>query len=258
MLVCSWRASVALLFAAIAFAYDFGALKPEGYLNDFTGVVDYASRQEIERYSKQVQDSTGVQMAFVILPSLQGEPVEDVANTIFRKWGIGEKGKNEGLLFLLSLGDQRSRLEVGYGLEPILPDGFAGELLRSIRPQLQAKQYGPALLEAAHVIGERVARAKNTTIQDSPRRPVRVRQPVDLAWEWLFPGAFILFILWMNARQRRTRRAYSSPGVLPYFGGWGSGWGGSSSGGFGGYDSSDSFGGFGGGDSGGGGASSDW
>ena len=64
-------------------------------------------------------------------PSLEGEPIEDVANTIYRAWGVGQKGKNEGILLLLAIGDRRNRLEVGYGLEPILPDGFVG--LRAAR-----------------------------------------------------------------------------------------------------------------------------
>ena len=54
-------------------------------------------------------------MALVTIPSLEGEPIEDVANTIFRAWGVGQKGKNEGILMLLAIGDRRSRLEVGYG-----------------------------------------------------------------------------------------------------------------------------------------------
>ena len=57
----------------------------------------------------------------VTLPSLDGEPVEDVANSIFRKWGIGQKGKNDGILLLLAIAEHKSRLEIGYGLEPILP-----------------------------------------------------------------------------------------------------------------------------------------
>jgi uncharacterized protein len=76
-------------------------------------------------------------MALVTIATLEGEPIEDVANTIFRAWGVGQKGKNEGILLLLSIGDRRSRLEVGYGLEPILPDGLAGSILREMRPALR-------------------------------------------------------------------------------------------------------------------------
>ncbi len=62
-------------------------------------------------------------MAFVTVKSLEGEPIEDVANDLFHAWGIGQKNKDNGVLFLLVIGDRRSRLEVGNGLEPILPDG---------------------------------------------------------------------------------------------------------------------------------------
>ena len=84
-----------------------------------------------------MQRATGVQMALVTIPSLEGEPIEDVANTIARAWGVGQKGKNEGILLLLAIQDRRSRLEIGYGLEPILPDGLAGSVLREMRPALR-------------------------------------------------------------------------------------------------------------------------
>src|SRR5580700_593978 len=115
------RLSVLLaLGAAAAGAVDWTALKPQGYVSDFAGVIDAASRQQLENYCGVVERSTGAQIALVTLPSLQGEPIEDVANTIFRAWGVGQKGKNEGILLLLAIQDRRNRLEVGYGLEPIL------------------------------------------------------------------------------------------------------------------------------------------
>ena len=62
---------------------------------------------------------------------------------------MGQKGKNEGILLLLAIQDRRSRLEIGYGLEPILPDGLAGIVLREMRPALRQQQYGEALMAAA-------------------------------------------------------------------------------------------------------------
>src|SRR5260370_42600679 len=87
-------------------------------------------------------------MALVNIPSAEGEPIEDVANTIFRAWGVGQKGKNEGILLLLAIGDRRNRIEVGYGLEPILPDGFVGSVLREMRPALREQRYGEAFMAA--------------------------------------------------------------------------------------------------------------
>lgn len=244
----------AFLLLATALAYDFGALQPQGYVSDFAQVVDPGSRAAIERYCAAVEKATGAQMAFVTLPSLQGEPVEDVANTLFRKWGIGQKGKNEGVLFLIAVGDRRTRLEVGYGLEPVIPDGAAGSILRAMRPLLRENRYGPALLEAAHGIGSRIAQAKNVTLAEAPRRPQRSSRtqiPIGL----VSMGVVFAVFLFQTLRHPGRRRAgYGAP--VWYAGDWGGSHRGG--GGFGGYDSSDSFGGFGGGDSGGGGASSDW
>src|SRR5690348_15354228 len=113
-----------LPFIAIfpAWAVDLSALKPQGYLSDFAQVVDPASKAAIEAYCTQVEKSTGVQMALVTIDTLNGEPVEDAANDLFHRWGIGKKTTDEGVLFMLVIRDRRSRLEVGRGLEPIITD----------------------------------------------------------------------------------------------------------------------------------------
>src|SRR5438552_18486658 len=105
------RVSAALVcFVAIASAVDWKTLKPEGYVSDFARVIDAQSKAALEQYCAAVQNATGAQIALVTLPSLQHEPVEDVANTIFHAWGVGSKGKNEGIMLLLSTGDRHSRL----------------------------------------------------------------------------------------------------------------------------------------------------
>jgi uncharacterized protein len=196
----------------------------------------------------------------VTVPTLAGEPIEDVANALFRKWGIGQKGKDNGLLLLLVTGDRRMRLEVGYGLEPIIPDGYAGSVLRAMRPFLRQQRYGDALLEAAQEIGARIAQAKGVQLEGRPlrRAPRRQEFPYPIA---LFLGAIGLFALLSFLLGRRGGGGGPGGFLLGMimgnllgrgFGSWSGG------GGFGGYDSGDSFGGFGGGDSGGGGASSDW
>ena len=96
------RVSVLLgLFASAGSAVDWKALKPQGYVSDFARVIDPASKSQLEAYCATVERSTGAQMALVTIASLEGEPVEDVANTIYRGWGVGKKGKNEGILLLL-------------------------------------------------------------------------------------------------------------------------------------------------------------
>ncbi len=248
-------------FACAGRAVDWKALQPQGYVSDFAGVIDPASKAQLEAYGGIVEQSTGAQMALVTVASLEGEPIEDVANTIFRAWGVGQKGKNEGILMLLSIGDRRSRLEVGYGLEPILPDGLAGSILREMRTALRQGDYGDAMMAAAETIGSAIAKAKNVELR--ARLPRRVRPGVSDSFPFpvLIGGLFLLLFLMRMGGQGR-RGGGGGLGVLPWLilgnimgGSMGGGRGG---GGFGGFDSGGGFGGFGGGDSGGGGASSNW
>jgi uncharacterized protein len=243
-----------LLVCAVSAAADFSILQPQGHVSDFANVLNSAHRAELERYCARVEAITGAELALVTVPTLGGEPIEDVANTLFRRWGVGKKGKDQGVMLMLVPRDRRMRLEVGYGLEPIMPDGYAGTLLRQLRPLLRSQDYGAALLEATHQIGTTIAAAKNVTIDATIPSCREVRHdPIREMSPLLIPvGLFLLF-----AFAFRRRRGYSRSGlpwVIPMGGDWSSHGGG----GFGGYDSSDSFGGFGGGDSGGGGASSDW
>ena len=184
------------LSLAPAFAVDWKALKPQGYVSDFAGVVDAQSKAELENYANRVEQQTGAEMAFVTIQSLNGEPIEDVANTIFRAWGVGKKGKDEGILLLLSVGDRRDRLEVGYGLEPLLPDGFDGDILRAMRPALRQSQYGEALRAAAATIGSRIAKAKGVALDVAlARRYQPGREQNPLPWPLIIGGIFLLFFL---------------------------------------------------------------
>jgi uncharacterized protein len=242
-----------LFLTAAASAADWGALQPQGYVSDFAGVIDIGSRQRIDAYCAAVEKATGAQLAFVALPELGGEPVEDVANLLYRKWGIGQKGENNGALLLLSVRDRRSRLEVGYGLEPILPDGAAGALLREMRPALKTGNYGEAMLVAAHQIGERVAREKGVQIDESVRPRRQYGEPGrGIPWPMILIG--LLGLLFLFSRGGGGGGPWWMLPLMLMSGGRGR----SGGGGFGGYDSGGGFGGFGGGDAGGGGASSDW
>ena len=254
-------------FVSLFGALDINSLKPQGYLSDYANVVDAASKQRIEQYCYRVEQSLGVQLAFVTIDSLDGRPIEDTANKLFRHFGVGSKQNNQGVLLLLAIKDHQSRIEVGYGIEPYLTDGFSGSILRSLRPYLQAGDYGAALLQAAHDMAAQIARGKGLPApadqQDQPRRQVARRGggfPVPLV---IF-GLFLLF--WLFGRGGGRRGGGGGGFLTGMFlgnllgGRRSSGWGG---GGFGGWDSGGGgsgggFGGFGGGSSGGGGASGSW
>src|ERR1022692_3518760 len=190
------RVSVLLgLFAPAGSAVDWTALKPQGYVSDFANVIDPASKAQLEAYCGAVETSTGAQMALVTIATLEGEPVDDVANTIYRAWGVGQKGKNEGVLLLLVINDHRNRLEVGYGLEPIIPDGFAGSVLREMRPALRQQHYGEALMAAAETIGATVAKAKNVTLTAQLPRRIHESPTDSIPWPMILGGIGVLVFL---------------------------------------------------------------
>lgn len=256
-------------------AQDLKSLQPQGYVSDFAHVLDAQNRARIDDYCGQVERATGAQMALVTIETLNGNPIEDFTNDLFRKWGVGKKGQDNGIMLLLAIKDRKDRIEVGYGLEPILPDGFVGQTLRQIQPALRQGDYGTAMLTAAEVIGGTIAKSKGVSLDAHLIEP-QAEQPSrggGLPWPLIVIGIVILFsVLSRIGRGGGGYGGFGGGGGGGFLaglllgnllgggrrGGWGGGgWGG---GGFGGYDSGSGggFGGFGGGDSGGGGASGGW
>lgn len=251
---------LSLLCCGAVFAADLSSLKPQGYVNDFAGVLDQGSRAAIERYCGDVERATGAQMSVVTVDTLDGQPIEDAANALYRQWGVGKKGKDEGVLLMLAARDHKSRVEVGYGLEPVLTDGFVGNVLREMSPSLQQGNFAAAIQSGVSEIGQRIADAKGVAVQRSmPRRAAPEHRGGGIPGPLLFVGIILLF--WLISRGGGGGGFLTGlflGNILGGRGGFGggSGWGG---GGFGGGgDSGGGFGGFGGGDSGGGGASGSW
>jgi len=118
VLVCGVRASAAL---------------PDhtGYVTDLASVLDDATEAKLKASLSDVEKETTAEVAVVTVRSLEGMTVEDYANRLFRQWGIGKKGKDNGVLVLVAPGERKIRIEVGYGLEPVLPDGLAGNIVRN-------------------------------------------------------------------------------------------------------------------------------
>jgi len=251
--------AVVAVTAAWAWSLDTSKLKPTGYVNDFAHKLDPAGERALEAYCANLETTTGVRMAIVLVDSLDDEPVEDVANRLYREWGIGKKGKDEGLLILLSIKEHKSRVEVGYGLEPIITDGFSGGVLRDIRPILRQGNYGGALLAAAEQFGNQIAQAKGVALaQPEAERPRAVQRGRGIPLPLILIGLFLLVSLLGRGGGGSGTGFLAGMLLGNMMGGRRGGWGG---GGFGGYDGGGGgggFGGFGGGDSGGGGASGGW
>src|SRR5262249_15627420 len=101
------------------------------------------------------ENMTGTQIAVVTVTSLEGRPIEEYANELYRAWGIGAKSgenKDKGALLLVAVQDRKTRLEVGYGLEGDLPDGLAGTIIRRMRRGFQKGRYSDAMITAVRLL----------------------------------------------------------------------------------------------------------
>jgi uncharacterized protein len=183
--------------------------------------------------------------------------------------GIGERGKDNGVLIVLAVDDRQMGIEVGYGLEGAIPDGYAGQIRDMMRSDFRAGAYGRGLLAGTTTLINRIAEERGVSLQNVPRqqRPRQVTVPVSAGWvRCAVPLLFVILFLMLNRGNRRRRRRWGrgpwsgwNSGVGPFggtIGGFGGGFGGFGGGGFGG--GGGGFGGFGGGRSGGGGAAGGW
>jgi len=99
-----------------------------GYVNDDAGLLSQQAKAELESKLAQLEKDTTAQVFVATIKSLEGDSIEDYANRLFEQWKIGQKDKNNGVLFLVVLDDRKMRIEVGYGLEPVITDGRAGRI----------------------------------------------------------------------------------------------------------------------------------
>jgi uncharacterized protein len=240
-------------------------------VNDFAKVVDPQNAEAIDRMSRALQAKTGD--AVVVATVNSYEPYADIneyAVKLFENHGkgIGSKDKDNGVLIVLAMKERKIKIEVGYGLEEYIPDGFAGETRNAMTPLFRQGHFGDGLRVGAERLIGRIAQRRGVTLDGVPV-PAESRArgggtPLGFGVILLVFFA-ILIISRIGGGPGRRRRYWGggpwsgwSSGVGP-FGGWGGGgFGGGFGGGGGGGGFGGGFGGFGGGSSGGGGASGSW
>lgn len=234
-------------------------------VNDFAGVIDADSARELDRLSRALLAASGDTVVVATVKSIQ--PWGDINSAATRMFenggrGLGQKGKDNGLLVLLAVDDRRVWIETGYDLEGVITDGFAGETTRRVMtPYFRQGEYGRGLVAGTSRVIERIAADRRVTVTGVEIRetPVRTRDPLSAEMiVALIVLAFVVLPLLNRAGGRRRRSWRGGVGRWGggYYGGtWGGGssWGGSRGGWGGG-----GFGGFGGGRSGGGGGGASW
>lgn len=275
-----------LLFLLVSPIHALEFHKPTGFVNDFAQVLSSETRESVESDLVSFEKETTVEIAVVTVKSLEGTTIEDYAARLFEDWKIGKKEKDNGILLLVAPNERKVRIEVGYGLEPVLTDARAGRIIREkIIPEFKEDNFGKGIVEGVEAI-KKVVRGEE---EPSPK----VETGGKPFWIILVFFVLLVYIAGFLARTRDFWAGGIIGGALGVIAGvvlgsllililsaiglglfglfldyilsknykkrksvglptsWRSSWGGFSSGGGG-------FGGFGGGSSGGGGASGNW
>ena len=114
---------------------------PTSYVQDFAGVIDAGSKQQMEQLSREVYQQAHATIIIATIHSLDGVSIEEFATDLEDKWRVGPKGTDRGVLMIPAVNDRKRRIEVGYGLEPILPDGKVGSFQREAIPLMRNSDY---------------------------------------------------------------------------------------------------------------------
>ncbi|MCD6062808.1 MAG: YgcG family protein [Flavipsychrobacter sp.] len=225
---------------------------PPRLVNDLAGMMSADEQAQLEQKLVDFDKTTSTQITIVTIRNLGGYEVAQYAVELGNRWGVGRKGKDNGVLVLASLDDRDVNISTGYGLEGALTDATSGRIIRNeIVPEFKKGNYYQGFNKAADAI---IAATKGEYTNDEKDKDEGKRGfPLGLI-------IFIVIILWLFSRgggrggggymSRRGYRSWGGPVIFGGFGGGSSSWGGGGSGG--------GFGGFGGGSFGGGGASGSW
>lgn len=280
--VCAFFTLLKSLFAQTP------TLALRGYVNDYANLLSPELKQSLEQKLQDFQPTA--EIALVTIPSLGNDTIENYSEKLFSFWGIGDKSKKNGLLFLISANDKKVRLEVGYGLEPYLTDGLAGQTIRDFAiPALKSGNYDEAVLATINqlifILSSKIPppQKQPSMLPNIPFELLLFLIPfVSYLFSFLARSksiwaggilglllGFFLFHIWgailfslfgflldyiLSNNYQYFRSTRQPTSWTPTHGGF---WSSSSSSGFW-KSSSSGFGGFGGGSSGGGGASSSW
>jgi uncharacterized protein len=256
--------------ALLARAEDIKSIHSTGYVTDLAGVMSAEKKANLEALCSELEQKTGAQLAIVTVRSLEGESVENYAVDLFKQLGIGSKKDNRGALLLVAPNERKYRIEVGYGLEPVINDARAGDAGRAMVPSLRQGDYGRAAEIGAWQLAKYIADDSNVTLSGRPPTPQHHRED-DGGGNWVIFvifGVIVLFSILGRFSSGGRGGGFGGGGLLWFIlgmlanssggrsrGGWGAGGFG---GGSGGWSGGRGFGGFGGGSSGGGGASGSW
>ncbi len=215
--------------------------RPDGRVNDFANVIPSEYRDKLANVIAELEEKTSAEMAVVTVESISPYDEKSYARMLFDSWKPGKKGKDNGALILLAVKERRWRIETGYGIEGILPDGLCGQIGRDYMvPYFKSGDYGKGLYLGTIAVAATIAKDAGIILSfTGETAEAQSGVSASRAVIYFIIILLFLFVSYVPAFVKHKTGYYGT-------GGWGGGFGGGSWGGGGG--------GFGGGGGGGGGA----
>lgn len=187
-LVIFFFAVFLLFFTPQSFASHISS--PTGFVNDFANILTSGQKSVLENFLKDYEQKTGNEIAIAFVKSLEGGDIDDFTVRVFEEWKIGKKSQDNGILFLAAIEDRKMRIEVGYGLEPYLTDGKAGEIIRNvISPEFKKENYYEGVSKGIIAIQNNIA-----GIEEVPQKQANNLSFV-IGIEFIFFGIFLVIYL---------------------------------------------------------------
>jgi uncharacterized protein len=230
--------------------------QPASHVEDRAGIIEAGAKTTLAGLLQELEQKTGAQFVILTVPSTEGVPIEQYSLERAERWGLGRRGKDDGLLMVVAVQDRKYRFETGYGLEQVLPDSLLGSIGRGyLVPAFRRGDYSRGVVDTASVIARTIADARGVKLGGLPEvKPSRRRQ----GFPFVAFAVFLLAFFALSSLSRSRRSGGLAQAIL--LGSMLGGRGHRSSGGFGSFGGGGfgSFGGGGGGGFGGGGASGGW
>ena len=159
--------------AAVLFAFALcsraAAPAPRAYVNDEAGVMDARTAGELNGVLSELDARAKAQVAVLVVNTLGGADIETYAAAIYKKWGVGDRRTNRGVLLLVAVRDHKARIEVGYGLEGILPDGLTGGIQdKYMVPYFRKGDYSGGVSQGALAIASVIAQDSGAELSAGP------------------------------------------------------------------------------------------
>ena len=206
------RAGAALacwLLAAGAVFAQASLPKPAGWVNDFAELLGAPARAALEQRLQDVETKTSSEIAVATVKSLDGMSVEEYANRLFKEWGVGQAKTDNGVLILVAPNEREMRIEVGYGLEGILPDGLAGEIRdEQFLPRFRDDDYAAGITAGVNRIADIVEKNQVLTPEELARFNSASSDDVPVFILVPFLGIFVAIGSFMVGMGLRTKTAF--------------------------------------------------